>query len=274
MNVATVDLYEYHHLPKPQGAVGQLTCYMQPDGLRPAVLVLPGGGYSHVSEREGKPIALRLVDRGFCAFVLDYAVAPLGFPTALREAAMAMGYIRENAEKLGICKRYVAAMGFSAGGHLCGSLGTLFDCPEVMDLGPGAVLRPDALGLCYPVTISYSPTHEGSFACLCGEDRALRHRLSLDRLVRPDMPPTYLWHTRNDASVPCEGTLILSQKMVQAGLDCVLHLYGSGRHGLATADLETNTPEQLEGLSADVPGWIDEFVLFLRERGFAVAPNQ
>lgn len=262
MNIVTVDLYEHFGQPKPQGAVGRLTCYLQPGDRRPAVLVLPGGGYSHVSDREGEPIALRLLARGFCAFVLDYAVAPLGFPVALREAAMAMAYIRRHV------KYQVAAMGFSAGGHLCGCLGMLYDCPEVRDLGSAAVLRPDALGLCYPVTISYSPTHEGSFACLCKGDEALRQRLSLDRLVREDMPPAYLWHTRNDQSVPCEGSLILAREMVRTGVDCVLHLYGSGRHGLATADLETNTAEQLQGLSADAPGWIDEFVLFLRERGF------
>ena len=38
---------------------------------RPAVLILPGGGYAHVSDREGHPIALSFMQRGYQAFVLD-----------------------------------------------------------------------------------------------------------------------------------------------------------------------------------------------------------
>lgn len=275
MNCFTVDLYAYCGVPRPQGGVGYLACYGQTETAagrlrRPAVLVIPGGGYSHVSPREGEPIALRLLGHGCCAFVLDYSVSPLRFPTALREAAMAMRYIRENADAFGIAKDTVAAVGFSAGGHLCGCIGTMFDCPEVADIAPADILRPDALGLCYPVTISFSPTHQGSFACLCGEDAALRRRLSLDRLVRPDMPPVYLWHTRDDGAVPCVGTLILAQRLVEQGISCALHLYGRGHHGLATADIQTNDAQDLQHISKDIPGWIGEFARFLQEQGFAI----
>ena len=96
--------------------------------------MIPGGGYCHVSGREAEPVALRFVAAGYSAFILRYSVFPCRFPTQLREAAMAMRYIRENAEKFGICKDMVAATGFSAGGHLCGMLGMLFDCPEVADI--------------------------------------------------------------------------------------------------------------------------------------------
>lgn len=277
MNCFTIDLYGYCGQPRPQGGAGYLSCYLQPsqtsDGtpiLRPAVLVIPGGGYSHVSVREGEPIALRMLGYGYCAFVLDYSIYPFRFPTALREAAMAMCYIRDHSAEFGIGRDMVAAVGFSAGGHLCGTLGMLYDRAEVQDLGPAAALRPDALGLCYSVSISYSPTHEGSFNCLCGDDAALRQRLSLDRLVRPDMPAVYLWHTRDDDCVPCAGTLILAQKLVEAGIDCALHLYRHGRHGLATADIQTNTREELGCISTDIPDWIGEFACFLEEKGFGV----
>ena len=277
MNCFTVDLYAMCGEPRPQGGAGYLSCYLQPaqtaDGTplrRPAVLVIPGGGYGHVSAREGEPIALRMLGYGYCAFVLDYSIEPIRFPTALREAAMAMRYIRSHADEFGIGHDMVAAVGFSAGGHLCGTLGMLYDSPQVQDLGAAQTLRPDALGLCYSVSISYPPTHVGSFDNLCGDDAALRRRLSLDRLVRPDMPAVYLWHTRDDDCVPCLGTLILAQKLVEAGVDCALHLYRHGHHGLATADIQSNTRDALRHISSDIPNWIGEFACFLEEKGFGV----
>lgn len=265
MSVFTVDLYEHFSIPRPAGGAGTLQCHIL-ETPGPAMLVIPGGGYAHVSPREGAPIADYYLARGYHSFVLDYSIFPIRFPAQLQEAAMAMAYIRQNAAAFGIQK--VAAVGFSAGGHLCGMLGMLFDCPEVEKIAPPQVLRPDALGLCYPVTVSHQPTHGGSFQCLCGEDEALRSRLSLDSLVRPDMPPAYLWHTRDDGSVPCVGTLILAQRMVEQGIDCALHLYRRGPHGLATADSQTNTDQALQNMSPDVPNWMEEFALFLREQGF------
>lgn len=277
MEMRFVDLYQYYRQPKPEGAAGTLTCYIQPTSvkvsprrLRPAVLVLPGGGYSHVSPREGEPVALRFVARGWCAFVLEYSVAPHRFPVQLREAAMAMGYIRENARDFGIDPGCVAATGFSAGGHLCGLLGTLFDCPEVRDIGGPELLRPDALGLCYPVAVSWGKTHEGSFKKLCGEDEALRRRLSLDGLVRPDMPPVFLWHTRSDDSVPVRNSLILAQKLEEAGIEFAMHVYRHGPHGLSTADEQVYSVDRVPSTSWDVPGWVEAEVRFFEEIGLKV----
>ncbi len=275
MECFRVDLYAHFSRPRPDGAVGYLTCCLQsePKLLRPAMLVLPGGGYCMVSEREAEPIALRFAAKGFQTFVLDYAVAPARFPVALREAAMAMAYIRERETAFGIRPARTAAVGFSAGGHLCGCLGTMFDCPEVADLAPAQVVRPDALGLCYPVTISYPPTHDGSFECLCADDASLRSRLSLDRLVRPDMPPTFLWHTATDDCVPCLGTLITAQRMVEQGVDCALRLYHSGHHGLATADTQTNSAQSLQAVSADISAWPEALARFLAELDLTVAES-
>ena len=281
MELKTVDLYAYWNIAKPDGADGSLGCYLQPDmaafspGRKwPAVLIVPGGGYEHVSEREAEPVALRYLSRGYQAFVLHYSVAPLRFPTALREAAMAMAYIRSNANRLRVDPGMVAAVGFSAGGHLCGLLGTLFDCPEVADIAPAEVLRPDALGLCYPVAVSWGPTHEGSFQNLCGEDGDLRARLSLDALARPDMPPVHLWHTRDDASVPCRNSLILAQKLEEAGVDFSLHLYRSGCHGLSTADAQVYRANAVPKCSRDVPGWVESQLDFLEETGFRITDEE
>ena len=271
-----VDLYKYWELERPEGAAGWLHCYVQPspvsaDGrLRPGVLVIPGGGYGHVSQREAEPVALRFLCRGYQAFVLDYSVAPLQFPVQLREAAMAMGYIRRHGQQLGVDPGMVAAVGFSAGGHLCGMLGTLFDAPEVADIGSAQLLRPDALGLCYPVAVSWGETHEGSFQNLCGDNQTLRQRLSLDRLVRSDMPPVYLWHTRDDGSVPCRNTFILAQAVETAGVELAMRVYLHGKHGLSTADAQVYLDHEIPQMSPSIPNWPEEMIGFFEEIGLRV----
>lgn len=276
MQTKVIDLYEYFSVSAPEGAVGRLSCYfthtpaqVSQTRRKSGVLVLPGGGYHHTSHREHESVALKLLAAGYQAFVLEYSVAPLRYPVALREAAMAMRYIRENADAYGLTGR-VAAMGFSAGGHLCGTLATLFDAPEVADIAAEHILRPDVLGLCYPVVVSQGRTHSGSFDNLCGQDTALRERLSLDKLVRPDMPPAFIWHTRSDESVPCRNSLLLAQALEEQGVDFSLRIYRKGSHGLSTADLLSYTPDTLPQISPDVPGWMDSMVQFFREQGVGI----
>lgn len=273
----TVDLYGYFGQDRNNASAGHLSCIamatpgtVSPDRMRPAVLILPGGGYGHTSLRESEPVALRFAARGYAAFVLHYSCAPSRFPTALREAAMAMRYIRENARRYEVDPQMVAALGFSAGGHLCGCLGTMFDSGEVSDLADAALLRPDALALCYPVTVSWGRSHAGSFDNLCGGDEVLAARLSLEKLVRADMPPVFLWHTRTDGSVPCRGSLILAQALEEAGVDFALHLYRNGCHGLSTADAMAYPAGAVPPVSRDVPGWIDACMDFFAETGLYI----
>ena len=280
MQTETVQLYEYFGITAPKGASGILTGYwrrtntaVSPCRRCPAVLIIPGGGYGHVSPREGEPVALRFVARGYAAFVLEYSCAPLHFPVQLREAALALRYIRENAADFEVNPDMIAAIGFSAGGHLCGMLGTMFDAPEVADLGKPELLRPDALGLCYPVAVSWGKTHEGSFENIAGKDPALRSRLSLDKLVRPDMPPVFLWHTRDDASVPCRNSLILASALEEAGIDLVFHLYRHGRHGLSTADEQVYPVGKVPETSADVKDWPELMMQFYKEIGFGTTDD-
>ena len=185
---------------------------------------------------------------------------------------MAMGYIRENADEFDMDPHMGAAVGFSAGGHLCGTLGTMYDCPELagLDLDP----RPDALCLCYPVAVSWGHTHEESFENISRGNPNLRHRLSLDRLVRPDMPPVFLWHTRDDGSVPCRNSLILAQALEERGVEFTLHIYNHGRHGLSTADEAVYPADAVPEVSRDVPGWPEAAMEFFREQGFRITDRE
>lgn len=184
---------------------------------------------------------------------------------------MAMRYIRENADAYEVDPTMVAAIGFSAGGHLCGMLGTMYDCPEVADIAPAAAIRPDALGLCYPVTLGWGPTHEATMNHISGGDAALRQRLSLDTRVRSDMPPVFLWHTRDDQAVPCRNSIILAQKLDEAGVDFAFHLYRSGCHGLSTADEMVYKSHGVPPLSPDIAGWPEVCMQFWAEIGFHIA---
>ncbi len=276
-----VDLYQSLGLPKGAHREGHLQIWSHRTPARvsrcrrrPGVLILPGGGYDHVSEREGQAVALRFLARGYDAFVLDYAVAPARFPAALEEAAMAMAYLRSHAGELELDPRQIALVGFSAGGHLAGLLGTMYDSAVLAAFGPPEKLRPDALGLCYPVTVSGGKTHEGSFRNLCGGDGALREALSLEKLVRPELPPVYLWHTRDDASVPVWGTLRLALALEAAEVPFEMHIYPRGPHGLATADLEAYSCKNMPEASEDARNWPENMMKFLKNIGFEIKDTE
>jgi len=277
MELKTVNLYQYFGRTPDPGAKGQLTCWIphtspevSASRRSPAVLILPGGAYAWTSARESEPVALRFVSRGYAAFILDYSCAPLGFPVSLREAAMAMRFIRENGPQFEVDPKMIAALGFSAGGHLCGCLGTMYDCPEVADIAPAETIRPDALGLCYPVAVSWGRTHEMSFDNISRGDAGLRKRLSLDALVRPDMPPVFLWHTRDDASVPVRNSLVLAQALEEAGVDFAMHVYHHGQHGLSTADDMVFPAGSVPEISMDIPGWVEAAIRFFSEIGLKI----
>ncbi len=280
MHTETINLYEHYHTAAP-GDGGQLVVYalepipkVDPKRRFPAVLILPGGAYSWVSPREAEPVVMRFLSRGFTCAILNYSCAPARFPVALREAAMAMGFLREQADRLHIDPEKVAALGFSAGGHLCGTLGTLYDAPEVADVAPAAMIRPDALVLCYPVSAAHGRTHEDSFTNLCGQDQALKDRLSLDRLVRRDMMPVFLWHTRTDDSVPVDGTMRLALALAEQDVPFALHVFAAGRHGLATADDLVYRRDNLPPVSDGVRDWPELAVRFLWEQGFHIQDGE
>ncbi len=217
-------------------------------GRRPALLVLPGGGYEFTYEGEAEPIALRFASEGIAAFVLDYTCsAPAyggkaAYPSALQEGFAALRWIREHAAECGIDPENVTACGYSAGGHLCACLGTLWNKPEGL-LAPEEMRqsRPDKLLLCYPVIRFLPPCHEGSvrgfFGELPSEDR--RKAFSPQERVDAETPPAFLWATAEDDAVPVVGALQFAQALSQYGTPFELHVWPHGGHGLCLGDQVT-----------------------------------
>ena len=280
VKISKIDLYSVFRKEKSEYNKGTLTCYL-PDNYteinekrkHPAILIIPGGGYGFVSPREAEPIALRYLANGFVAFVLDYSVAPAKYPAAFLEAAMAMIYIRENEENYYIDKEKIAALGFSAGGHLCGCLAILFN-EDIVKAGFGKMsdmVRPDAVILSYPVITSKEKAHMGSFDNLCGDDMELRQYLSLEDRVGADSVPAFIWHTYEDAAVPVYNSLALAQAYEKNGVTFSLHIFEKGNHGLSTADSASYRTDNLPDVSTGLPGWIDMSIEWLADRGIKTA---
>ena len=210
---------------------------------RPAMLVIPGGGYANVcTEREGEPIALEFFAKGYNAFVLNYRVGKAGdvYPAQLLDASGAMIYIREHADELCVDAERVFAVGFSAGGHLCGSLASMYAYPEVKAaFGDKHILaKPTGAILSYPVTVVGEYAHRGTFERLLGkpmekytEDEI--NRFSLDRAVSCGTSPMFIWHTAEDKVVPVMGSLILAAALTKIGVPYKLSIYPYGPHGVA-----------------------------------------
>lgn len=268
-----IDLYKYFGLERKGGEQGYLNAYLPeapdyPNRVRPAMLVIGGGGYAYVSSREKECVALAYITQGFAAFTLEYSVAPVRFPAQLLEGAMAMVYIRENAADLGVKPDKIAAIGFSAGGHLTGMLGTLFDHVEVKNTlkGKAALVRPDVVILSYPVITSGEKSHMGSFDNLCGSDNTkLQTELSLETCVKANSSPAFIWTTVNDSGVPSENSLFMALAYKAVEVPFELHMFENGVHGLSLATEETGS------INESVQKWLSLSVTWLKNRGFILS---
>ena len=209
---------------------------------RPLVLVVPGGGYSHLSAREGDPVALQFAAAGYHTAVLRYAVgddAAHGLP--LRQLAAAIGLVRQHAAAWHVLPDKIAVCGFSAGGHLALS-GAVLAVPGLPDPP-----RPDAVILGYPVVTAGEFAHRGSFVRLAGsEDAAAQQVFTLEDQVNSDTPPVFVWHTMEDKTVPVENTLLLLAALRRAGVPCEAHLFEKGAHGtsISTAEVDAADPHR------------------------------
>ena len=214
------------------------------DQVRGAVIVLPGGGYGGRAEHERTPIAQFFNDKGFHTFILDYRVSPNRHPAPLLDVCRAVRMVRSRAEEWKVKPDKIATLGFSAGGHLTGCSGVFYDLNELKGIDPqeSVSARPDAIVLCYPVILAGPLGHKGSFDNLLGENATeeIRARFSLDKQVRPDMPPAFLWHTFADQGVPVENSLRFALAMKENKVPFEMHIYPDGAHGLGLAPKDSH----------------------------------
>ena len=226
-------------------------------GSKDAVVVLPGGGYSHKAPHEGGRIAKKINEAGVSAFVLDYRVFPCHKLAPLADANRAIKVVRS----LGYEK--VAILGFSAGGNLCCNAATHYDLgiKDSDDPIEKFSSRPDAFIPCYAVVSLISYTHLGTVEKLLGDEKtnnSVKRFFSGELNVTPDTPPAFLWHTAEDSSVPVENSLTLASALSANGVPFELHVFPKGHHGLGLAEKMPHVAQ-----------WADLMNNWLKEMNFA-----
>lgn len=206
-----------------------------------AVLIFPGGGYIRRADHERENYAKFLNAHGITAFVAGYRLHPHHFPLPLLDARRCMRYIRANAEKFGIDKNKIAAMGSSAGGHLTALLST-YTKPiefEGMDEIDQEDYMPNKQILCYPVIEQPgNPTilHTKSYLNLIGrEDPEMESELNPAKHVTDDTPEAFIFHTAADTGVTVVHSYIYATELRQHNIPVEMHVFPDGGHGLGLA---------------------------------------
>lgn len=206
---------------------------------RPAVLVLPGGGYTFCSDREAEPVAMAYMAEGFQTFVLRYTTVRK-FEPAFGEAQTALDLIRENAARWHIRKNAVAVCGFSAGGHLACAMGVL------------AKNKPNAMILGYPAVI--------------GKDweKITEEVPDLVSRVGMDTAPCFITAACDDMVVPIQNAIALMEALHGNGVPFETHIYRQGGHGYSIAKNHTSCGEG-EPIPQRVAQWFPNSVQWLKE---------
>ena len=208
-----------------------------------AVVICPGGGYGGLAiSYEGHDIARWFNSFGVAGLVLDYRHRGKGYghPAPLQDAQRAIRLARSRAAAWKIDPLRIGILGFSAGGHLASSAGTHFDAgdPQSTDVVQRHPSRPDFMILCYPViAFGESYSHRGSQRNLLGQQATaeLVKKMSSEKQVTAQTPPTFLWHTDEDRVVPAENSVQFYLALKRAQVPSELHLFLRGRHGLGLA---------------------------------------
>ena len=226
---------------------------------RKTIVLCPGGGYVGTSDREAEPVAFRFLSEGFNVVILRYSVAPNKFPKALLELSATVSYTRKMEESWNVDTDNIIVCGFSAGGHLVGSLGVFWDkefIRQSLEINTDSI-KPNGLILCYPVITSGEFANKDSFDNLLGKDASKeeREKYTLDKLVSDKTPKTFLWHTFDDDVVPVENSLMFANALRGKNIPFELHIYPNGVHGLSLCDESTANKNNDNLINTHAESW-------------------
>ena len=228
-------------------------CIQEADGefgfsRRPAMLVLPGGGYAMCSDREADPVAMAYLKAGYQTFILRYTCTPKGkWPLPLEDYEQAMALIAERADEWHLDKARIAVAGFSAGGHLAACAATVAaHKPAAAVLVYPAILK-DICDLCQP-GMPYPNEHVTARTCPC-----------------------FLVAARDDRTVDISNTLRMELALTEKGIAFESHIYSYGGHGFSTGEdwiITNSVCPRLPRWVPDSIGWLGEVMGKLTRGGF------
>ncbi|SFL45909.1 alpha/beta hydrolase [Halanaerobium salsuginis] len=256
-----------HNLTDPAPGLAK---YLINQSDRPAILILPGGGYTHRADHEGQAVAEFFNSHGYNAFVLHYRVAPYRYPYPLIDALRAVKYIKAKTDIWQLKKNSLAVVGFSAGGHLAALVGSnnskyrkvYSQCLKEDNFIADQIEAEDslinALILGYPVITAGEFSHSGSIENLLGKnpDPGLLADFSIEANICLNTAPTFVWHTAADQSVPVENTLKLCCSLSNYNIEFASHIFPHGGHGLGLAK-DNKLASQWQQLAIN---WLAEFL--------------
>lgn len=208
----------------------------KPNGT--AVIICPGGGYSILAlDKEGTLVAKKFAELGITAFVLKYRlpsdlIMEDKSTGPLQDALQAIYLVRKNAGVWGVDPDKIGIMGFSAGGHLAGSLSVHYNDLKIQN-PENITLRPNFSILMYGVISLGEYTHNGSLKRLLGENPtdAQRRYFSSELQVNAQTPIAFLVHANNDATVPVKNSIMYNEALTKNKVAAEMHIYPLGGHG-------------------------------------------
>lgn len=268
---------QYLEFPLREDGTATLCAYVLDPAIRfdkwktrPAMLVCPGGAYLTLATKEAEPVAARWLGLGYQAFVVRYkhyvverqevtggdpVIDPDScIPEQLVDLMCAMRIVHEHAAEWDIDEERIYCMGFSAGGHLVGSLAERWDDPALLARAGATAgqAKPAGVVMGYPmvnagpslsspgkVPLQMMPTLELIRRALFGTDAPTQEQIDaidLVQHVRPDMPRVFVWHSTEDVVVNPADTLAFVRELQLAHVPCELHFFQKGPHGTSLCD--------------------------------------
>ena len=207
----------------------QMVCFLPQTPSGKAVVGVPGGGYSVLSNtHEGTMASDWMNKQGIAYFVVNYRLPEGDRTKPISDVEQGFRIVRDSAEAWGINPHDVGIMGFSAGGHLS----------SVISTHSPFEVRPDFSILFYPViSMDERVSHKWSCVNFLSEagqkNPALVHDFSTMNAVRSHLtPPAVIITASDDRLVPfVTNGLEYYKAMRNAGNDCAMFVYPTGDHG-------------------------------------------
>lgn len=223
-----------------------LTCYLHDKSpeywgveKRPAMLVLPGGGYRYCSDREADPVALCYLRAGYQAFVLRYSVGEdIKWPAPMLDYEEAIELIKSSSQEWQVDEDRICVVGFSAGGHLAAACACL------------SKYRPAACILGYPVITNET------------DSGYLENAPGIPESVSEKTSPIFVFSSRTDSTVPIDNTIRLLDALTKNNIPYESHIYAYANHGFTTCD---SWVQNRSWICTRTPDWVEDSIEWLKD---------